>query len=974
MRTRRTNRFAGSRLAAVIVPVLAGLLLGLPAQAQAQTGTISGQVAHAETGEPLGNVQIMVVGTNRGTLSDRSGNYRITGVRAGTREIRAQSIGYRAVTQSVEVVADQVATVNLQLRESAVALDELVVTGQAAGTARREIGTSIASIDATRLEAAPVQNFSQLLQARAPGVHILPGGGKAGQGNRVVLRGAGSISQANEPIIYVDGVRIDNTSAGGVSGTVTAGASWSGLDDINPDDIERIEVVRGASAATLYGTEASAGVIQIFTKQGRDQPARWNLRSEYGVQNTPRAWWSDVSAYGDWFYDNMVQTGNVHSQNLSVTGGGEGFSYFASGTLRGDNGILINSNEDYVATRLNLQLFPRDDLTVRFNSGFSRRIVQHVPDANNTRGYTINGLLTGPAGNWGTPTMAHTAIEGHQRGNRFTGGLTLEHAPFQPFSHRLTFGADVFNSDETQFVPYGIIQNLYEGMRSNYRRQNINLNVDYSGTFRTQLTDFIRSTTQAGFQYFDRDVGSSSASGNEFPFHGLATVGATVTTSGGESRFQERSAGFFVEQQFGFGDYLFVTAGARADGHSAFGEDVSYAIYPKIDASYIVSEHAFWPQEIGTLRLRAAYGTAGQQPGAFDAVRTWSPVAAIGGQPAVTPANIGNPDLGPEVTHETEFGFDAGILNDRVNLEFTWYDQQTHDALYNFRYPPSQGVLSPQLENIGHISNRGIELGIRAGVVRTPQFAWNAFANVGTNSNEIVDLGEDAAPIQLQWRQFHREGFPVGSFFGDRYIERDGVVGLASELLQDADGNLPDDWDFIGAPLPTRNIQLGSEFSIGQNLAANILFDHRGGHYLHSHTLRWLWQPRTVADDHVQQGVATAGHTAMACRNPTDEMIRLNCERGSNLVQGDFVRPADFWKLREISLAYTLPQGLVQTVGAGGATLTLAGRNLWRWQEYEGLEAESMYRNDLSDSALRNHVFFDTPIPRQVILGVTVQF
>jgi TonB-dependent starch-binding outer membrane protein SusC len=938
------------------------------------TGTITGQVV-TQTGQPLANAQVQIVGTNRGTLTDARGMFQLVGVPAGTHQVRVSSIGHRAETRAVQLAAGGTERLEFQLAVGAVALDEVVVTGQAAGTARREIGTSIATIDTEGMEAAPVANFSQLLQARAPGLQVLPGGGKAGQGNRVLLRGAGSISQRNEPLIYIDGVRIDNSNQHtGVSGTVTTGATWSGLDDINPDDIERVEVIRGAAAATLYGTEASAGVIQIFTRQGRSHTPRWNLRSEYGVQNTPREWWNSVSAYGDWFYDNMVRTGQLTSHNLSVSGGGEGFGYFASGTVRDDAGILPNSHEDYASARLNLNVTPRQDLTVRLSSGFTRRVVQHVPDANNTRGYTINGLLEGPRGNWGTPTTALTAIEGFQRGNRFTGGVTLEHTPFTPFNHRLTFGTDVFNSDETEYVPYGVISNLLTGMRSNYRRQNINLNVDYAATVRTQLTNFVSSTTQGGFQYFDRDHGTSTASGNEFPFHGLATVGATVTRSGTEGRFQERSAGFFLEQQLGFGNFLFVTGGARADAHSAFGADVSYALYPKVDASWVVSEHGFWPQQVGSLRLRAAYGTAGQQPGNFDAVRTWSPVAAVGGQPAVTPANVGNPNLGPEITHERELGFDLGALGGRVNVEFTYYDQRTEDALYQFRYPPSMGVLSTQLENIGVITNRGTELGLRANLLQTQRFGWNALVNYSTNRNRIEDLGEDAAPIQLQWRQFHREGYPVGAFFGDRFIERNGEVGLASVLLRDANGELPEGWDYIGAPLPTRTLQIGTDFSIGPNLTANLLMDHRGGNYLHSHTLRWLWAPRAVPADG-QGGVAPGGvQVGVACQNPTNEIIQRNCARASNLVQGDFVFPADFWKLREVSLAYRVPQQFSDRVGANGLTVTLAGRNLWRQQEYMGLEAESMYRNDLSDSAIRNHVFFDTPLPRQVILGASVQF
>ena len=257
-----------------LFPLSSALFLGLgllaPPTASglaAQTGTITGTVVNT-SGQPVANAFVTIVASNRSGVTNARGQFTFQNVTAGAQEVRVSSLGYRTATESVNVVAGQTATVDFVLAVSAVALDEVVVTGQAAGVARREIGTSIASLDVTQLEAAPVQNLSQLLAARAPGVNVMPGGGKSGQGSRIVLRGAASISQSNEPLIYVDGIRIDNSSAGGVSQVVTTGASWSGLDDINPADIERVEIIRGASAATLYGTEASAGVIQIFTRRG----------------------------------------------------------------------------------------------------------------------------------------------------------------------------------------------------------------------------------------------------------------------------------------------------------------------------------------------------------------------------------------------------------------------------------------------------------------------------------------------------------------------------------------------------------------------------------------------------------------------------------------------------------------------------------------------------------------------------------
>jgi len=973
----RRHRFGVLALCSALLLSLGLLAPPLAGGAEAQTGSLTGTVVNT-AGQPIANAFVTIQATNRSGTTNARGQYTFQNVPAGAQEIRVTSLGYRSVTQNVTIQAGQTATLDFTLSVSAVALDEVVVTGQAAGIARREIGTSIASVDVTALESAPINSLSQLLAARAPGVNVMPGGGKSGQGSRIVLRGAASISQSNEPLIYVDGIRIDNSSSSGIS-TTTAGASWSGLDDINPADIERIEIIRGASAATLYGTEASAGVIQIFTRRGREGMTQWRYNGDFGILSTPRDWWN-ISAYSDYFYDAMVQRGQTQSHQVSVTGGGENFSYYAALTGRDEEGILPNGGESAYSARLNLTVVPRSDLTFRLTSGFTRRSVQHTPDANNTRGYTINGLVGGPSGQF-VATETLTAIEAFQNGNRFTGGLTAEHQIIEALSHRLTFGADIFNSDEFQLFPFGAISNLAAGFRSNYRRQNLNFNLDYAATLRGQLTDGIRSTTSAGFQFFDRDQGWSSSVGDGFPFVGLETVSAALSTSGAEGRLKERSAGFFAEQQFGFGNALFVTLGARADGHSAFGEDVDYAIYPKADVSYVLSEQVALPTLFSSVRLRASVGTAGQQPANFSAVRTWQPESAVGGQPAVRPGNLGNPDLTAEVSTEVELGLDMGLLDDRLRLEVTRYDQTTRDALYAVREPPSLGFLSTQLRNVGEIENWGWEVGLRGTVVETPSFAWDATVNFSTNENRIVSLG-GGAPLQLQWLQFMREGYPVGSFFGDRVIEVDGQVGQASNLLRGADGELPEGWDYLGQPLPTRQIQLGSTFSIGARVGLSFLLDHKGGHMNHDHSLRWLMHSarrvtgtgQDVATDSNGNRV-TEGPVSHRCRdNPDNAVIQTVCGRGSALTHGDFAFDSDFWRLREVTLTYRMPDNWLAPFGVQSSTISLAGRNLLRWTDYPGLDPEGMYRNDLADSALRAHNFFDTPLPRQIVFGISAQF
>lgn len=960
--------------AAAIGLIAAGGLALHPAIADAQTGTVVGTVTQSDTGQPLASVEVTVVGTNLGTVTGRTGNFALRGIPAGEQRIRANIIGFSSSTQVVQVPADGQATANFALTETAIQLDEIVATGRGTGTARREIGSSLARISVPALEAAPVTSMSDLLQSRSAGVHILQSGGQPGQGSRILLRGMASLSQSNTPVIYVDGVRMDNSPYRGVR---TTGPSWSGFDDINPADIESIEIVRGASAATLYGTEAAAGVINITTRRGAEGAPQWRLRSEFGGSDVPRSYWRESgSVFSDWYADTMGRTGSYHSNQLSIRGGTEGINYYVAGTLRGEGGIEPNSQQDYGAFRANLNVQARDDLTLGVSAGYSSREVMVPPQGNNQEGFIINGLLAGADGHWPTPTEQLVNLEMFQRGYRFTGSATAEWRPGTRWSNRLTLGGDFFNSDNTEYLPPEVVFRFGGGYAGNYRRINQNLNLDVSSTFRTDLTESVRSSTTAGFQAFRSESGIQSAYGEDFAFRGLRVVNATSSSfQAGESRSEERMVGFFMEQQFGLNEQFFVTLGARADGHSAFGAEVDYEIYPKVDVSYVVSEHGFWDPEWGSLRLRGAYGTAGMQPSAFAAVRTYGAVSGAGGLPAIVAANVGNPNLRPEVSHELELGADISVLNERLNVEFTFYDQTTQDALFQARNIPSLGVLGTQLRNVGEVHNQGIELGVQAALIEMPRFRWSARANVSTNQNEVVSLS-DEAPLTVRWLQHIREGFPIAGFFASNHlIEHEGEVINKQSLCADPT-DCTDAEQYIGPAQPTRTIQLGSDFRIGERTNFNFFFDHQGGHYRHDHTMRWMMDPRRqVSDaraaDHAEFGV-TAGPVSQRCRDAAEGSLdQAICSRNSLLSQGEFAVPADFWRLREVSVSYRIPETWPQRFGIGGATVNLSGRNLWRSTKTPGLEPES---NLNSQSTLQRHSFFPTPVPRMFVAGVTVEF
>ncbi|PYP10742.1 MAG: hypothetical protein DMD56_08325, partial [Gemmatimonadetes bacterium] len=278
------------------------LLVGVARASAAQQGSVAGQVTDKSNQQPVSGAQVLIIGTNLQSLTSREGRYAITRVPAGRHDVQVRLIGYATATQPVTVGAGEAPTLDFSLAPAAVPLDVVVVTGTGAEQLKRELGNSIPTIDAAKtVEQAAPTNVADLLNSRVPGVQVLSSGGTTGTGSRVRIRGSSSLSLTNEPIVIVDGIRVDNGATGVLraSSIGIGGQAPSRLNDLNPDEIESIEVVKGPSAAALYGTDAVNGVIQIRTKRGRPGPTRWTAFVEGGSVNEITAWPANFTTVGD---------------------------------------------------------------------------------------------------------------------------------------------------------------------------------------------------------------------------------------------------------------------------------------------------------------------------------------------------------------------------------------------------------------------------------------------------------------------------------------------------------------------------------------------------------------------------------------------------------------------------------------------------------------------------------------------------
>jgi TonB-dependent starch-binding outer membrane protein SusC len=464
---------------------------------------------------------------------------------------------------------------------------------------------------------------------------------------------------------------------------------------------------------------------------------------------------------------------------------------------------------------------------------------------------------------------------------------------------------------------------MAEGMKANHRRQSISRNIDVGATYVHAFGASTRSTTSIGFQAFSRDDIWNWAYGERFVGPGLFTVSVTGSQTSDEDRIYSRHAGFYLEEQLGFNDIFFLTFGGRLDGHSAFGAGNRWHFYPKVGASYLASEHLSLPEALGTMRLRAAYGAAGQQPDEYVSFRTWRPVPAVG-VIGLTTGNPGNPDLAPEISHEFEGGIDAGLFADRVGVELTYYNQRTSGALIPVQYAPSTGWIEPRFENVGEIRNQGVEATVRARLLQSAALTWDARVSASANRNRVESIGGQE-PIHVFGGQWIQPGYPAGGFFADREV-------VAEEGVQLIRG------DYVGPAMPTRSVQIGSDVGFGAVRFA-MLAEHRGGHFLESNTLRLL---------------ASGGDPAA-----------IVADRSA------YIESGDFWRLREVSLAYDLGGRVAQMLPFHGATVSVAGRNLLRSQSYAGIETEAHVNPLIS---LGRQTAFDTPLPRQIVAGVSLQF
>ncbi len=947
------------------------LLFFAPLSLQGQ-GVVTGQVQTVELGQPLPAVQVFIAELDLGVVTQPNGSYSLQNVPAGTHTLVAERIGYRTVSQQVTVGANQTVVVNFDLVAAALQLDEVVVTGTPGGTQRRAIGNAVERLDAAALvEVRPVSHVEDMLGTRLPGVMLLSGGGGGLAGldaGAIRIRGSQSVGLANDPIVFVDGIRMNSDHSLEAGGSRTSG-TISRLNDINPNDIESIEVIKGPAAATLYGTEASNGVIQIITKRGQAGAVRFDATAELGtvwfrnpLEELPTNFGTHPTTgqvLSHHLYQQELDLGNgpifdyglLQRYNISAQGGSDVFRYFASINRNNDSGILPTSWDRRTRSRVALTVVASDQLTLDLDASY---LSGETGKAGNIYSDIVAGSAASSAYAGGLdsfrrgfksrpPEEWHSGLRDIVEVHRNTWSLQANYQPRDWFTSRAVVGTDFTDQVNNDLIfrqenfPAGTWGSTGRGQIDVRREETQNLTVDYAGTVSLALTDRINSATSVGFQYYRKQLVTTEASGEEFVSRPLTTLSAAASTESDGDFLENSTVGLYVQQQFDLDQRIFLTAALRGDDNSAFGTDYDAAYYPKVSATWVLSEEPFWDFDlVNQFRLRGAWGAAGRQPDVFAAQRLYTSVAGVGDRPVLTPAEFGNADLGPERGEELELGFDATLWDERVEVTYTRYQRTTKDAIVRRPVAPSAGFPGSQFVNVGQLSSWGNELSVGTELVRREGISGRLDVVFATMENRVDDLGEGLDRLAFRRTRYAVEGFPLTGQHERMVVNAEFVSGNSGALknvlcdggIASGGGYLPGGpaVDCSDAPLvyygrnaePTWQLTVTPSLQIGDvYLYANI--SALGGHMI------------TREDINARMTSWRNTEVANTLENPIAQAHR----GGQGIARGPLgFYNAGFARLREVGAQYVFPGAVAELIGASRASVAVSAGNLaLLWQE-----------------------------------------
>lgn len=960
-----------------LLSVLFGSFLPAP------DGQVGGKVVDSKTREPLVGVTVFLKDNPAvGAITDVNGDFSFP--LDDLQEIlKVMYLGYETREVSLDSVEWPLV---IEMNRDNFRLDVAVVTGQGAEISRRRLSSNVAAVDAIELENMPQGRVDQMLQNALPNVQITMSNGQPGTTSLVKSRGLSSAYSASTPVIYVDGVRVDNMNTGAaLNNPLDGNTAMSGsIGDIPMENIDHIEYVTGGAATTLYGSDAANGVIQIFTKKG-GYGGGLNISFEAQLG-------ADVASSQFYYFKRtkelLHQNGFYQKYRLAMDGGTEKYGFSLGFSMSDDAGTLIHDvNED---RKYDLRFGSRARINkwIEYQNSFGMTLEDFGRSRNgNEGGYTglwftegsaaANFTYTDPGGNVvnynpdidaadeyeysrmkAFVDRAEALQHNRESVRRFQTSHSIKLTPLNNLTVKGTIGLDyrlnsnkVITTNEflihTQQKPAGTSD---AGSINNFDRKYMGVTVDFNAQYRYRYKDLLSSFTTVGFQYFSTYDHQSVYNGSNVRDGAQIITGAGVQTSDEWLSFLY-NYGVFVQENIGFKDKYYLDLGLRADYNTAFGDNVGWQLYPKVGLSYLMSDEKFMcpvveSRIITSLKIFANYGVAGNYPPAFAYQKTID-INSFLGQQAASFGQYGNPDLGPEKKHSYEAGFNAVLFGSFMNIGFTYYYALTKGALFSVPSLPSSGQEASYLKNVGEIENKGVEITTSFQLVDTRDWYVRLNASFNTNHNKVLDAG-GTVPFAIGGfssrtvQTVVEEGKPVGFIRGSKAVlNPDGTL---KEVLQLQD---------LGSTLPVfyGNFSLNVDY---KNLSFFMSGDYQAGSYVHSFDRQFRFS-KGLKDDSIPQQALEGISQSQAWLDFTNF----------------FVEKADFLKIRNIGISYAFnPRKLLEKI--------IVGFNVYNPFAFtaSSVDPEATLSGGLSQGAVTtggiNYSTYSTP--RQYIFTVRIVF
>jgi TonB-linked SusC/RagA family outer membrane protein len=956
--------------------LLCAFLLGLGVSGlQAQTRVVSGRITDAVTGEPVAGAEISVPNTTIRALAGEDGSFTI-GVPPGQVSLLIRRIGYKRYL--VTVPAGQ-SEVQAQLDRDVLQLEEVVITGVATGQARQNVANAVATVSGDELNQVTSQSVENALQGKVASADIQQNSGAPGGGVQVRLRGVTSVNATAQPLWVVDGVIVSDVAIPSNTNAVTLAASGNNpaltqdgqvnrIADLNPNDIEGIEVLKGASASAIYGSKASNGVIIVTTKRGRAGRTRLNVQQRFGTFDMSNKLGSrtfETAAEVDDQYgagtaaalgfqpgvafDHEEALAGQHKlsseTSFNVSGGDEDTQYFVSGLWQDDAGIMINTGFGKQSLRANIDQRVGDRVTGSLSTNIVHTLAQRGLQNNDNAGvspymvfpFTANfiDLRQRADGSWpenpferSNPIQTLSLMENDEDVWRFIASGRAEVALVRSVNHDLRLvglaGADFFQQKNALFFPPELEFEEDDGfagtsLLSNSDNTNINLNGSAVYTF-APASGVATFTTSGGVQYETSDLDVSRVTSRGLTA-GQPNIDAGTNVAVRQDRSRIESFGIYAQQEvLTLNERLLLTAGFRADQSSANADETKLYFFPKFSGSYRIPVGG----AVDNLKFRAAYGESGNLPlygqrfTPLDATNNIEGIPGVIIPPVGLDAIVGSTDLKPERQREIEGGVDASFFGARATLEFTLYQKNISDLLLTRALAPSSGF-AQEIFNAGKLRTRGAEVSVGVVPVQSQDLTWLLRSNFFLSRSVVTEL-----PIPSFIPQSSGFGVGLGSI---RIEEGESATQIVGNVGLDADG----------VPVEGRVGDVTPDFkwSFGNDLT------YRG---LNLYFL-WEWQKGgdvvNLTKLLYDAGGVTADFDVPGGENGTVGLTRLLdwAARGRTFV---YVEDASFLKLREVTLSWRLPQEAVSNLWSAmrDVRLSFSARNLITVADYTGLDPE----------------------------------